>query len=166
MVSARRFRQAFIHQWNEDLEHDRQALRDAYRKAPDRTAYMLGKKQEDFLETFFDRLKKRLGQKAIRERQNLDIVYYKTKARNISHEERIRPARMNVIIEHETGKEVQEEMWKVLMWRASLKVLVFYDWSDNERKNNPEKEQWLRNKLDKLFEMGRQVDKRQLTSFW
>ena len=46
----------------------------------------------------------------------------------------------------------------MLMWRAPLKVLVFYDWSDNERKNKPEKARWLRDKLDDLFEMGRQVD--------
>ena len=61
---------------------------------------MLGKK-DDFLGTFFDRLARRLGQEMLRERQNLDGVYYTTKARNIGHKKRIRPARLNVIIEHE-----------------------------------------------------------------
>lgn len=157
MVSVQDFRNAFFQQWNADRKSRGRTLRDAYRNATGRTAYMLGKKG-DFSKTFFDRLSRRLDQKALPERQNLDIVYYTTKAQNICHEERIRPARLNVIIEHENGKKVEEEMWKMLMWRAPLKVLVFYDWSDNERKNKPEKARWLEDKLIALFDMRHEVD--------
>ena len=158
VVSAQKFCKAFFDQWNDAWKDNCEALRQAYRNAPGRTAYMLGKKKGDFPKTFFHRLARKLRQKPTRERQNLDVVYYTTKAQNICHEERIRPARLNVIIEHENDKKVEEEMWKMLMWRAPLKVLVFYDWSDNERKDKPEKEQWLKDKLVTLFDMRHEVD--------
>ena len=159
VVSAQKFYKAFFDQWNDDRKDNCEALRQAYRNAPGRTAYMLGKKGEDFSKTFFDRLATRLGQEPLRERQNLDVVYYTTKAQNICHKERIRPACFNVIIEHETDKKVEEEMWKMLMWRAPLKVLVFYDWSNNERKKKPEKAQWLENKLRQLYALRQEVNR-------
>ena len=160
VVSAQKFCKAFFDQWNDDRKDNCEALRQAYRNAQDRTAYMLGKKKVDFSKTFFHRLARKLRQKPTRERQNLDVVYYTTKAQNICHKERIRPARLNVIIEHENDKKVEEEMWKMLMWRAPLKVLVFYDWSKNERKKKPEKEQWLENKLRQLYALRQEVNRK------
>ena len=125
MVSVQDFLNAFSRQWNADQKRRGRALRDAYQKGKMSTAYMLDKK--NFSETFFARLAIRLDQQALPERQRLDVVYYTTKAHNIEHTPRIRPARLNVIIEHETVEKVEEEMWKLLMWRAPLKVLVFYD---------------------------------------
>lgn len=152
MVSLEKFRNAFSQQWNADRQHNCEKLQRAYRKNTEKTAYMLGANKSSFSGTFFDRLAKNLGQEAIRERQQLDIVYYTTKAQNISHEKRIRPARLNVIIEHANEKEVEEEMWKLLMWRAPLKVLVFYDHLDIKKK------QWPQDKIRELLEMHDQVN--------
>ena len=159
MVSVQDFLNAFSQQWNADRECRGRALRDAYQEDKTTTAYMLGENGEDFPQTFFDRLAKRLGQQALPERQRLDVVYYTTKAHNIEHTPRIRPACLNVIIEHENGEKVEEEMWKMLMWRAPLKVLVFYDWSEDERTENPEKEQWLENKLRQLYALRQEVNR-------
>ena len=146
MVSVQDFLNAFSQQWNADRKRRGSTLRNAYQEGKT-TAYMLDKK--DFRGTFFARLARRLGQQALPERQNLDIVYYSTKAHNIEHTPRIRPARLNVIIEHETGKKVEEEMWKLLMWRAPLKVLVFYD------RQAP----WLDHKLRQLYALRQEVNK-------
>ena len=149
MVSVQDFLKAFSQQWNADQKRKGKALRDAYQEDKTTTAYMLGENGEDFPQTFFDRLAKRLGQQALRERQRLDVVYYTTKAHNIEHTPRIRPARLNVIIEHETKEKVEEEMWKLLMWRAPLKVLVFYD------RQAP----WLDAKLRQLDALRQEVNR-------
>ena len=159
-VSLQDFRDAFSQQWRDDLQDRDKELRRTYRGSKTTlTAYMLGKK-DDFCHAFFARVARKLDQKPLRERQNLDMVYYTEKARNISHTKRIRPARMNVIIEHEAKKTGEEEMWKMLMWRASLKVLVFYDWSDDEKEGNRRRhrKEWLENKRNDLFDMHSQID--------
>ena len=146
MVSVQAFLKAFSQQWNADRKHRGSTLRDAYQKGKMSTAYMLDK--ENFPKTFFARLARRLGQQALRERQRLDVVYYTTKAHNIEHTP-VRPARLNVIIEHETEEKVEEEMWKLLMWRAPLKVLVFYD------RQAP----WLDCKLRQLYALRQEVNR-------
>lgn len=157
MVSARRFREAFIDQWRD--ERKQSALLDAWSGENETrwTDYMLGEKKKDFPGTFLDRLAKKLRQKALRERQNLDVVYYTKTARNAPQGKMIRPACMNVIIEHENKGDVEKEMWKLLMWRAPLKVFIFYDWPE-WRKTTTGRENWLKDKRRKLFDLGREVD--------
>ena len=165
MVSVQAFLNAFSQQWNADQKRKGGgALRDAYQNATtDRTAYMLerNKKKFDKTSTFFRRLATRLGQEPLRDRQYLDVVYYTEPAQNAPQDNDMpRPACLNVIIEHENDKDtVGKEMWKLLMWRAPLKVLVFYDWSCNERKKKPEKEQWLENKLRQLYALRQEVNR-------
>ena len=157
MVSARRFRKVFIGQWNEELHCDHDAILNAYQDDKRWTAYMLGNKKKDFPGTFFDRLAGRLGQEALPQRQRLDIVYCTVRSQNIRHTERIRPARLNVIIEHENGEDVEEEMWKMLMWRSPLKVLVLYDWPP-WRATTKRRQNWLEDKLTTFFDMRHEVD--------
>ena len=157
MVSVQDFLKAFSQQWNADQEcRGVQPLRDAYQDDDMWTAYMQGRNRGAFPDTFLDRLAERLGQKAIRERQYLDVVYYTEVARN-APQDRIRPVHWNVIIEHENGEDVEKEMWKMLQWRAPLKVLIFYDWPP-WRQTTPDREDWLVNKLDALFDLRREVD--------
>ena len=132
VVSAQEFYEAFFDQWNDDRKDNCEALREAYQD-PDRTVwtdYMLGENRDKFKKkTFFHRLARKLRQEPIRERQNLDVVYYTEPAQNAPQDKDMpRPACFNVIIEHENDKDnVEKEMWKLLMWRAPLKVLVWYD---------------------------------------
>ena len=50
----------------------------------------------------------------------------------------------------------EEEMYKLLMWPAALKVLIFYDWPAYDCNQNHQ--QWLTQKLTTLFAMGREID--------
>ena len=124
MVSVQDFLDAFSQQWNADRKHKGRALRRAYREDKKTTAYMLGARMRDFPGTFFDRLAEKLRQKAISQRQTLDVLYYTADAQAIPYKNRKYPACLNVIIEHENGSAVEREMWKLLMWRAPLKVLT------------------------------------------
>jgi hypothetical protein len=65
---------------------------------------------------------------------------------------------MDVIIEHENDCDIEKEMWKLLMFRSPLKVLVCYDYDENEKTNDQTIVKWLKNKLDKLADMARQID--------
>ena len=48
-------------------------------------------------------------------------------------------------------------MYKLLMWPASLKVLIFYDWQQ-EAKTTEHRQNWLSDKLTTVFKMGRGID--------
>ena len=157
MVSVQDFLKAFSQQWNADLQENCKARQDAYRDGKEWTDYMLGEKKADFPGRFFDRLAEKLHQQTIAQRQNLDVVYYTTKAQDICHKKRIRPARLNVIIEHENGEKVEEEMWKLLMWRAPLKVLVLYD-RPPLRKTTARRQNWLEDKLRQLDALRQEVN--------
>lgn len=67
------------------------------------------------------------------------------------------PSQIHCLIEHEHGNKVEEEMWKLIHWRAPLKVLIFYDWNQWEKTSESRRE-WLSMKLAKLWSMVRDVD--------
>lgn len=69
------------------------------------------------------------------------------------------PARYDVIIEHENGEKVEEEWWKLLMWRAPLKVLIFNDFNDSEKEKIETRAKWLGGKLESLTCMARKAHK-------
>jgi len=67
------------------------------------------------------------------------------------------PSEIHVAIEHEHGSHVEEEMWKLIHWRAPLKVLIFYDWNEWE-KNSDSNRTWLGSKVSNLWSMLEQVN--------
>ena len=133
MVSARRFRQAFTDQWHHDLDHRRQALLDAYCHEGRWTAYMQAR-----ADSFLVRLATRLQRSVRIEWYRLDAIYFDPTNNPVPSlgEEYGHPARLEVYIEHENGEKPEEEMYKLLMWPASLKVLIFYDWPAYDRNPN------------------------------
>ena len=140
-VSARRFRQMFAKLWNEEVGQNREAIREAYSNDKSWTAYMLATNQTPCEHTFLGRLSERLGSarlKLIMARgwYTLDAVYYQERSRMQTRSERnyVFPACMDVIIEHENEKDVETEMWKLLMFRSPLKVLIFYDHDEADEK--------------------------------
>jgi len=50
------------------------------------------------------------------------------------------------LIEHELGHRPEEEMQKLILSRAPLKILIFYDWGEHE-KDNAFRLQWVESKL-------------------
>lgn len=63
------------------------------------------------------------------------------------------PQALHCLIEHENGERIEEEMWKLIFWRSPLKVLVFYDYWEDERRQNSRKAGWCEYKLSILRTM-------------
>ena len=99
---------------------------------------------------------KKLMRHVYREYYTLDCVYFREEFANF--EGGGYPVGFDVVIEHENGSRPEEEWRKLLMWRAPLKVLIFYDYSDEEKKGTPENANWLVGKLETFAEMARQAD--------
>lgn len=78
------------------------------------------------------------------------------------HEEGLlHPSHLDVLIEHENREDWEVEMWKLLFWRAPLKVLIGYDYNDDEleqySKSGNSKGDWLREKIAMLHKMYSEV---------
>lgn len=56
------------------------------------------------------------------------------------------PVEFAAFIEHEMNNDPEREMQKLILARAPLKVLIFYDWSEYEKRNDWRR-QWVQNKL-------------------
>lgn len=80
----------------------------------------------------------------------LDLVYVSGK--DLFREDLYYPSLLPVIIEHEHFNNVEEEMWKLIFWRSPLKVLISYDWNEDE-KTTHRKRNWWTDKLKALSEM-------------
>ena len=155
MVDAQRFLKAFIGKWQHDLTHAGQSLRQAFQNDATRTAYML-----DGEKAFLRRVAEAdtLGLSMAKELLTVDAIYHDPKANLLPAKMGTYPNRLEVLIEHENGDDPEREMWKLLMLRAPLKVLIFYDWQ-KELQRTHHRQQWLTKKLCLMFKMGRAVDK-------
>lgn len=73
------------------------------------------------------------------------------------------PSRLDVLVEHENDEKLEEEMWKLLFWHAKLKVIIGYDFCDNEydeklgRGQSGAKRDWAPGKIQQLRGMLREV---------
>ena len=154
MITAENFCKAFLEQWHDDVDQGRDRLLEAYANDARWTQYMLKETG-----SFLSRLSARLthlprGPLTMgREWYTLDAVYYK------EDEAVFRPGGgglypdcLDVIVEHENGEDVETEMWKLLMFRSPLKVLIFYDYCD-EYKTTETRRIWLQGKLETLCRM-------------
>ena len=45
-------------------------------------------------------------------------------------------------------------MWKFLLFRSPLNILILYNWREDEKKISKNKRNWLNSKLRELFRMG------------
>lgn len=67
------------------------------------------------------------------------------------------PSEVHALIEHEFGEDLETEMWKLVHWRSPLKVIVSYDWADNE-KTTENRQNFAEKKIAKLRAMKSEVD--------
>ena len=81
----------------------------------------------------------------------LDIVF--VSGEDLYRKDLCYPSLLPVIIEHEHNLEkVEEEMWKLIFWRSPLKILISYDWNEDEKKTEKRKN-LLADKLEELSKM-------------
>ena len=182
LVTAEGFYNAFIECWEEEaLDPDEKTLKSGiigkYAKSGEWTKFMLGGKGWGGMEdSFLHKVKSRLcsglcnrlnadGEllKMSREWYTLDAVFYSGNNLPGFAEEKGEeyPPLLDVLIEHENASDVETEMWKLLLFRAPLKVIIFYDWGDCDEKHEnkgKDRKQWLPAKLNELALMAMKVE--------
>ena len=153
-MKAHEFKEAFLETWREWTKDadGRERVVTAYQTDPGWTRFMLGDRDTD---GFLHEVAENLNRRVYREYYTLDCVYYQDEFDLF--EGGGYPIGFDAIIEHENRNRPEEEWWKLLMWRAPLKVLIFHDYSDDEKKHSPRKANWLVGKLENLAEMARQM---------
>lgn len=155
-ISADRFLEAFREQWKEE---DPDEIIETYNNNENWTEFMLGNVTGNQIgDVFLNRVAKRLLMTMDREWRKLDCVYYKKESCQIDGDDRT-PACLDAIIEHENDADVEQEMYKLLIFRSPLKVLMFNDWNEDE-KTSGEREEWLNSRLGELLKMGSEFEAR------
>ena len=156
LITAQEFERAFRSQWEEERdsrEEDIKALSSNWNNNKAWTKFML-KGNKAFLYKVLQNLEKKDIDFSREKGNKFDGIYHR---RESFYRGYYYPPCMDVLIEHENDEYIEEEMWKLLMWRSPLKVLVCYDWAEDE-KTTCKRTQWLKNKLDELADMARQVN--------
>jgi len=166
-VTADEFLEAF-------QEADRQMgaeLSSAYKRHPSRTDVML--RENGFADKICQALASRFD-KALefkREWYTIDALFvggeeliYPEGAPDRRNQRLWYPSRLPVLIEHENGEDIEEEMWKLMFWKAGLKVIITYDYCLDEyddsmgrRSEGLKKSQYAPRKLATLRGMFRKV---------
>jgi len=161
MVASEDFRNAFAEQWAEDVTLRTNDILQAYPHEKPWTQYMLTG-QDSLLSRMLVRLAPGAARPLAmtREFYTLDAVFYKTGETTYDPGgDALYPDCLRVLIEHENKGDVEREMYKLLMFRSPLKVLIFYDYRDDERDRNKAKATWLSKKLDTLQRMRTAVNR-------
>ena len=149
MVKSDEFRNAFKNEWNNQVEGKLQEISRIYSDAKRWTSFML--EEGGFLSKVMAGLDP-AGTELVykREYYTLDALY--VGGEDLFRKNKTYPSELNVLIEHEQGDNIEEEMWKLIFWRSPLKVIIFYDWG-KFKKTTPARKIWLDEKLKKLGDM-------------
>lgn len=148
-ITTEQFLDAFREQWNEE---DPDGINNSYPAERRWTEFMLGTR-DSMEKGFLYRVSAKLSVDMGREWYTLDCVYYKMESSQIEGSE-LFPACLDAIIEHENYGNVEYEMWKLLLFRSPLKVLIFYDYREDKMEKSERKKNWLDSKLEELLRMG------------
>ncbi len=143
------FLDAFVEEWETVRAETSSSDLCPYTDLPRWTEFMMG------ITGVLSRVAKRLrtidsGMQYRREVYTIDGLF--VGGRDLFRSDLDYPSAIHVLIEHEMGENVEEEMWKLIFWRAPLKVLIIYDWAEDE-KVNISRQSWLPNKLRALSDM-------------
>ena len=171
LVTAADFFEAFTKCWEEEaLEADKKTLKsevsECYPQSTEWTRFMLGdkgsEKPGEMKAAFLYKVKCKLAAsrnslEMAREWYKLDAMFYRG---DTLFSPDGYPPILDVLIEHENGDDVEEEMLKLLMFRSPLKVIIFYDWGDNakEEGHSEKRKKWLPDKLRELTRMAIRVE--------
>ncbi len=146
-TNAEDFREAFLAEWQDRLSAEKEKLLAAYPSDSAWTKYMLDK-EVGFLQGVRGRLPEGVNLSYAREWYTLDAVFYG--GTDLAPALGRYPSELHVLIEHENGKDVETEMWKLIFWRSPLKVIIFYDYHDDQKTTEKER-RWLEDKLAVLW---------------
>jgi len=148
-ITSIQFLDAFAAEWKAHLNDRRNALMSAYEKEKLWTDYMLS--YDGFLNGVMLRLRENVNcLEYSKEIYTIDAMFVGGK--DLFKKDLCYPAQIHVLIEHEHGMNIEEEMWKLIFWRSPLKVLICYDWNEDEKRTENRKS-WFTKKLTSLIKM-------------
>lgn len=154
LINGQRFLDAFANVYSDRLSEDGQKkklMKAYFSKKRKWTEYMLSKKN-GILKEVMERLRpenERL--EYVREKRfKFDAMF--VGGENLFNNNLDYPSELHVLIEHENDGDIEEEMWKLIFVRSPLKVLIFYDWDEAEKKTKRQKI-WVKDKLKTLKKM-------------
>lgn len=153
-ISKEQFLQAFAEEWISRSNNPEDELLTVYGDAEPRTNYVFRK--NGLIDGIARRLRRDISPLIYsKEIYTVDAMFVGGK--DLFRDKFRYPSQLLVLIEHENGSNVEEEMWKLIFWRCPLKVLIFYDWNEYE-KPTPKRKNWLPDKLKVLRSMLDDVD--------
>mgnify|MGYP006909077790 CR=1 FL=1 len=155
MIDAESFLSNFKMEWQNTISiyHDTDLLRrisDTWDNKAERTKFMLEK--GGFLYRVMNRFLLEYPDLEYRtEIYTIDALYM---GGEITYRSRTYdyPTHVYAVIEHENESNVEEEMWKLLLFRPALKILIFYDF-DEHRKTTERRRCFVENKISDLQQM-------------
>lgn len=148
-ITAEQFREAFGCVWTELVNEDRDKVFEAYAGNSAWTRFILD--DGGLLNKVMNRVAGNLNPlKYYKELYTIDAAM--VGGEDLFRERLKYPSRIYVAVEHENGFNVEEEMWKLIYWRIPLKVLVFYDWTEQD-KTCESRRRWVDQKLETLGDM-------------
>lgn len=154
-IDTQLFRESFKAIWQSHIESDSDDISKRFFDNTAWTSFMLG--DDGMLKQIMASLNSQgYDLEYRREYYTIDALY--VSGDNLFRENRIYPSRLQVLIEHENGGNVEEEMWKLIFWRSPLKIIIFYDFNEYEKIGSDAKGVWLKRKLDKLNSMLHQAN--------
>ena len=154
-MTALQFCNAFAKQWKIDTEIRADYILEAFKNDKAWTNYMMTMEN-----SFLSKIAEGMNFAFTKEWGKIDVVYYNEGDQDyilFPLGERY-PHCLHVIVEHENGERVEQEMHKLLLLRSPLKVLIFYDYPEFKKATNPNYAQWLDDKLSQLFALGKAVN--------
>lgn len=163
-VTAKMFRTAFMDEWEQRSNQNLPALLASYPHDRAWTELML--RTGGVLPGVLERINQQLDAHSRLELRN---EYYTVDAMFVGGKDLFReklsyPSRVEAIVEHENGDNWEEEMWKLLFWRAPLKVLIGYDYNEMDfdkplghSASSETKGKWLGNKIKTVHSMYQEV---------
>ena len=153
-IDHKHFIDAFIKEWNKILKDPNDKKLVPYSNQQEWTKFILDKNR--FLNKVMHSLKSLVPSLEYkREYYTVDALYVGRE--NLFNKNLWYPSEVHVLIEHEMGEKIEEEMWKLIHWRSPLKILMFYDWAESKKSTNNRKF-WLNKKLEYLSSMLDKVD--------
>ena len=144
-ITLQNFLEAFLDEYNLQLSNNKKLFLDQYYN----TEFMLRK--DGFLENVMNRLQSKEQMLEYR-RENYTIDALFIGGIDLFKSDYWYPSELHVLIEHEKRENIEEEMWKLIHWRAPLKVIMFYDWDEDEKSTNL-RINWAETKINMLLEM-------------
>ncbi len=161
-MQAHEFKQAFLDEWQDRIDdpEQREEIISAFQNEAEWTTFMQG---DDVAPGFLHSVGESLERSVYMEQFTFDCVFCLDEP-NLLEGDGGYPAGYDVVIEHE-NRDPEGEWWKLLIIRAPLKVVIFYDWTDEQKlqainNGNWNNANWLIGKLERFAEMRRYMQDR------